>query len=174
MKSVDEKLEALEEDLAAIGNVGDSGSQLVDALSAGDTAKAVNVALEFCEIDDEVAELKGIRDKIKSGETIEAAVAAADAPALTKELVASTMRAVVDHIKKVAELLPNITAVGEEVAEKVKNLPSALSSWSLAEKIGTPEAVSNTGKKAKQVLDTANEAKTKLAALKDSVANLKK
>ncbi len=174
MKSVDEKLEAVEGDLTAIAEVADSGSQLVDALSAGDKAKAVEVALEFCKIDDEVKELKEIQDKVKAGQTIEAAVGAADAAALTKELVKSVMREVADHYEKITGLLSNLAAVGKEIADKLTNFASAAASWSLAEKIGTPEAVRNTGAKAKKILGAANEAKTKLGALKDSIAKIKK
>ncbi len=174
MKSVDEKLETAEGDITAIAEVVDSGSQLIDALSAGDNAKAVEVALEFCKIDDEVKELKEIQGKVKAGESIQAAVAAADGPALTKELVESTLREVADHFEKITGLLSNLAAVGEEIAEKLKNFASAAASWSLAEKIGTPEAVRNTGAKAKKVLGAANEAKAKLAGLKDSIAKLKK
>lgn len=173
MKSVDEKLEAVEGDLTAIAEVADSGSQLIDALSAGDKAKAVEVALEFCKIDDEVKELKEIQAKVKAGQTIKAAVAGADGPALTKELVESVMREVAAHYEKVTELLSNLAAVGEEIAEKLKNFTSAAAGWSLAEKIGTPEAVRNTGAKAKKALSSANEAKTKLEALKESIGKIK-
>ena len=173
MKPVDEKLEAIQEDLDAVANVADSGFQIVDALNAGDQAKAVEVALEFCKIDDETTELKEIQAKVKGGEGIEAAVAAANGPALTKELVASTIREITDHYEKLKELLPNIAEVGKEAAEKATNLPSAAASWSLSEKIGTPEAVRNTGAKAKAVKDSAEEAKTKLEALKKSLEQLK-
>jgi hypothetical protein len=172
MKPVDEKLEAIQGDLDAVANVAGSGSQIVDALDAGDKAKAVEVAMEFCKIDDEVKELNEIQGKVKDGETIEAAVAAADGPALTKELVASTIREITDHYEKLKELLPNIEAVGKEAVEKVKNLPSASASWSFAERIGTPEAAHNTGEKAKAVKDSAEEAKTKLEALKTSIEKI--
>jgi hypothetical protein len=51
-------------------------------------------------------------------------------------------------------------------------MASAAASWSLAEKIGTPEAVRNTGKKAKKVGDGAREAKAKLEALKKSLGQI--
>lgn len=162
LKSVNDKLEAIEADLDAAANVSDTGSQIVDALNAGDNAKAVEVALEFCKIDDEMKELNQIQSKVKGGESLEAAVAVADAPVITKEIVESTMREVTDHYNKVTELFPNIVAVGQEAAEKVTNMPSAAANWSLAEKIGTPEAVRNTGDKAKQAEDSAEEAKAKL------------
>lgn len=173
LKPVNDKLEGIEEGLDAVANVSDSASQIVDALNSGDKAKAIKVALEFCKIDDEVKELKEIQKKVEGGETIDAAIAVADGPALTKEIVESTMREVADHYNKIAELLPNIVAVGKETAEKVANLPSAAANWSLAEKIGTPEAVRNTGKKANQVKDSAEEAKEKLEALKESIGKTK-
>lgn len=173
MKSVDEKLEAIEEDLGAVANVSDSGSQIADALNAGDKPKAVEVALEFCKIDDDVKELQEIKTKVDGGETIETAVAAANGPALTRELVESTIREIKDHYEKLKELLPNIAAVGKEAADKVANLPSAAASWSLAEKIGTPEAVRNTGEKAKAVKESAEEATAKLDALRKSLEQIK-
>ena len=173
MKSVDEKLEAVEEDLNATAEVADSSSQILDALNAGDRPKAVEVALEFCKIDDEVKELKAIQAKVKGGTSIDDAVAAADAPALTKELVESTMREISEHYEKLNELIPNIAAAGEEAAAKLADFPSASAGWSTAEKIGTPEAVRNTGKKAKSVADSAQEAKAKLEALKESAAKIK-
>ena len=173
MKPVDDKLEAIGEDLDAIANVSDSGSQVVDALNAGDKAKAVEVALEFCKIDDDVKELKEIQTKVKGGESMATAVAAANGPALTKELVESTMREVADHYDKITQLIPNIVEVGKEAAQKAADLPSAAASWSMAQKIGTPEAVRNTGKKATEVKDSAEEAKTKLEALKESIGKIK-
>ncbi len=173
MKSVDEKLEGLEESLTAVTEVADSSSQIVEAVNAGNMAKAVEVALEFCKIDDELKELKGIQDKVKGGETMAAAVAAADTPALTKELVTSVMKEVSEHAEKIVELVPTIAAAGKEAGEKLANFASAAASWSLAEKIGTPEAVGNTGKKAKQIKDGAEEAKTKLEALKESIGKIK-
>lgn len=173
LASVNEKLDAIEGDLGGIAEIADSGSQIVDALNAGDKPKAVEAAMEFCKIDDEVKELKDIQAKVKAGETMEAAVAAADGPALTKELVSSVLREVADHYEKVTGLIPNIVAAGEEVAKKVSELPSAAASWSLAEKMGTPEAARNTGKKAKKVKDGAADAKTKLEALKKSLEGLK-
>jgi hypothetical protein len=173
LKSVNEKLEAIEGDLGGIAEVADSGSQIIDALNAGDKAKAVEVTMEFCKIDDEVKELQEIQKKVKAGEKVAVAVAAADGPALTKEIVESVMREVADHYEKVKGLIPNIAAAGEEVARKASDLPSAAASWSLAEKIGTPEAVRNTGKKARKVKDGAADAKTKLEALKKSIEGLK-
>ena len=173
LKAVDEKLEALEEQLGVIANAADSGSRIVDALNAGDTPKAVEVALEFCQIDNEVKELKTIQEKVKKGESIESAVAAAAGPALATELVESTIREVADNCEKIKELGPNIASAGEEVAKKAADLPSALANWSLAEKIGTPEAVNNTVGKAKAVKDGAGEAKTKLEALQKSLKEIK-
>ena len=173
MKPVDEKLEAIQGDLDAVANVADSGSQIVDALKAGDQAKAAEVALEFCKIDEETKELKEIQAKVKGGEGMEAAVAAADGPALTKELAESTIREIKDHCEKLKKLIPNIVEVGKEAVDKATNLPSAAASWSLSEKIGTPEAVRNTGKKAKAVKDSADEAQTKLEALMKSLDQLK-
>ncbi|MHC4200043.1 MAG: hypothetical protein ACYSU0_08640 [Planctomycetota bacterium] len=173
MKPVDEKLEAIQGGLGSVANVADSGSQIVDALKAGDQAKAVEVALEFCKIDDEVKELKEIQAKVKGGESIEKAVAAADGPALTKELVESTIREIKDHCEKLKELIPSIAEVGKEAVDKATNLPTAAASWPLAEKIGTPEAVSNTGKKATAIKEGADEAQTKLEALMKSLEQLK-
>ena len=104
---------------------------------------------------------------------MEAAVSAANGPALTKELVESTIREIKDHCEKLRELIPNIVEVGKDAVEKATNLPSADASWSLSEKIGTPEAVRNTGKKAKAVKDSAEEAQTKLEALMKSLEQLK-
>jgi hypothetical protein len=174
LASVNEKLEVIEGDLGGIGEIADSGSQIIDALNAGDKPTAVKVAMEFCKIDDEVKELQEIQKKVKAGEAMEAAIAAADGPALTKEIVESVMREVADHYEKVTGLIPNIAAAGEEVAKKVSELPSAAASWSLAEKIGTPEAAHNTAKKAKAVKDGAADVKTKLEALKKSLEGLKK
>ncbi len=173
LKSVNEKLDAIEGDLGGIAEIADSGSEIVDALGAGDKPKAVEAAMEFCKIDDEVKELKEIQTKVKAGETMKAAVAAADGPALTKELVSSVMREVADHYEKVKGLVPNIAAAGEEVAKKLSELPSAAASWSMAEKIGTPEAARNTGKKAKAVKDGVTDLKTKLEGLKKSLEGLK-
>ena len=49
-KPVDGKLEEAEANLDAVANVSDHSSQVIDALKAGDTARAVTVVLEFCKI----------------------------------------------------------------------------------------------------------------------------
>lgn len=169
MASVDEKLEALEGDLGAIKDAAGAASTIIDALKAGDNAKAVEAALEFFKSDDELKELKGIKEKVDGGETIQSAIKAANGPALAKELVESTVREIKGSIEKVKELVPNIAAAGKAAAEKAKNMTSEAGSWSFAEKMGTPEAVRNTGDNAKKVADGAEEAKTKLEALTESI-----
>jgi uncharacterized protein YhaN len=172
-KPIDDRLIEIDGAFSSVAQALDSGSQMIDALNSNDLTGAVNVALEFCKIDDEVKELNEIKRKIKEeGITVETAVAAADSPVLIKEIVESTMKETTDHYKKVAELLPNIVALGKEIGEKLKNLKSEAANWSLAEKLGTPAALRNTAKKAKQVKDSAEEVKAKLEALIQSIEQL--
>ena len=91
---------------------------------------------------------------------------------LIKEIVESTMKEVTDHYNKVTELLPNIVALGAEIIEKVRNIRSATANWSWAEKLGTPRALRNMGKRVKQVQNSAEEAKNKLEALKKSIEGI--
>jgi hypothetical protein len=172
LKPVNDKLEGIETDFNAVAKVSDYSSQVIDALNSGDKTKAVNVALEFCKVDDEVKELKEIQRKIEEEETIDAAVAAANGPELIKEIAASTMKEVTDHYKKVTELLPNIVALSEEISERLKNVKSAADNWSLAEKLGTPEAMRNTAEKVKKIQNSAKEAKTKMEVLKKSIEEI--
>ena len=67
----------------------------------------------------------------------------------------------------------DFAAVGEEVAKKLADLPTEAAKWSLAEKIGTPEAVKNTADKAKSVKDVAAEATSKLESLTKSLNEVK-
>lgn len=172
LKPINENLEKIEEDFYAVARVSDYSSQVIDALNSGEKTRAVNVALEFCKIDDETKELKEIQKKIEEGKTIDAAVTAANGPVLIKEIVESTMKEVTDHYNKVTELLPNIVALGTEIIEKVRNIRSAAANWSWAEKLGTPGALRNMGKRVKQVQNSAEEAKNKLEALKKSIEGI--
>ena len=173
LKPVNDKLEGIEDGLGSIAGVADSGSQVVDAMKAGNTAKAVEVVLEFCEIDDELKELKTIKDKIDGGEKLTAAVAAANGPLLTQEILASVTKQVTKSLKNIGDLIPSIVDAVKEIADKLSNLKTAAASWSLAEKVGTPGAVAKTAKRAKKVKESAEEAKPKLEALGKSLAKLK-
>ena len=117
LKPINENLEKIEEDFYAVARVSDFSSQVIDALNSGEKTRAVNVALEFCEIDDETKELKEIQKKIEEGKTIDAAVTAANGPVLIKEIVESTMKEVTDHYKKVTELKPLHLRWQEEIRQ---------------------------------------------------------
>jgi hypothetical protein len=173
LKDVDDKLEEMEGDLDALAEVTDSSSQIVDALKAGDKPRAVRVALEFCTIGDETKELKEIRRRVQEeGKSVDAAVATADGSALVKELVGATRKEITGHYDKVKELVPAAVSLGKKIAEKLSELPAAAASWSFAEKVGTPGAVRKTGKRTKKVQGGAEEAKTKLEQLKDSLEKI--
>jgi ubiquinone/menaquinone biosynthesis C-methylase UbiE len=172
LKPVNRKLEEIEEDFHVVARVSNYSSQVVDALNSDDKSPAVNVALEFCTIDDGAKELKEIQRRIKEEETIDAAVTAANSPVLVKEIVEATMKEVTNHYHKVTELIPNIGALIREIGKKIEMLKEAATDWSLAKRIGTADALRSTGKRVKQVKNSAEEAQMKLQALKKSLEQI--
>ena len=136
-RSIDEKLKKIEEDFNTVNQVSDTCDQIVNALIFNDRTKAVNVALNFCKIDDEVKELQRIRREItENGSTVENALSSAKAKDIVKEIVTSTRKEIKDNSDKITELIPNIASAGNEMNEKFKNLKTATTAWSLKEKLG--------------------------------------
>ena len=163
------KLGKIEDAFESIAKVSNSTSQIIEALKSNNIAKAVEVVLEFCEIDDEIALLKDIKTKTEGGETIEAIIGTIEAPALMNELVRSTKREIIGNFDNIKELMPSIAELMGEITKKIANIQSAAASWSFAEKMGTPTAAQNTLKKAKALKGNVEEAKTNIEKLLDSI-----
>lgn len=70
------------------------------------------------------------------------------------------------------ELLPDIERLLIEISNKLKNIKVEARGWSLAEKIGTLEAIHSTSRKVKKVKKGAEAAKAKLKNLAQSIEEL--
>jgi hypothetical protein len=173
MGPINEKLEGIEESLGSIGEVSEHSATIVEALKAGDKAKAAGVVLEFYEIGDAAEELKGIKEKVGKGEKLAAAVSAADAAKLGPELIDTVKSKLSDTVEAIKSLVPTIVDLGKELADKVANIGSELGKLSFAEKVGTAAALKKSAGKTKDIKDTAEETKGQLEQLKDALANLK-
>ncbi len=160
---LDNKLSEIEEDFRSVEHVSDYSERVISALNAHDNASAVSAALQFFKIDDEAKELKKIQKKIAEGKvSVESATAAANTPFLIREIVFSAKNEISNNYKKINDLLPDIENLGTEISEKLQNIKVEAVGWSLAEKIGTPEAIRNTSRRAKKVKESAEAAKMKL------------
>lgn len=170
VKPLNDKFTELDEDFGSVAQASDSSSQIIDALNKNDLPRAVNVAMEFCKIDDEVEQLKEVKRKIEEDKVmIDTAIAAAESPILIKEIATSTEKEIKEHCNKIAELLPNIESLHELTIEKLKNIKSESANFTFAERLGTPEAVRDTSNKANQMRNSATEAKNKLEILSESI-----
>ena len=139
---VNEKLSASAEEADAVKQDVHECGKIVEAINAGDNDEAVGLVLEYFEIDDEVAEHNDIRSSVESGEVLSAAVSAKDSPALIGEMVRSTRSCLEEAITMTDQLLQTLVETSELAMSKVKELPAVGSGgWSLAERLGTPEAV---------------------------------
>jgi len=172
LKSIDDNLDGIKDGLAASTEVSLLSSQVIEELNEDKLVEATQSVLEFCNIDDEVAELKTIQTKLQQDDTIEAAVAVSVGPKLLKEIISSTKKELTEHADQISKMIPRAMALVEEIVKKTGNFKSDASKWSLGQRIGTFGALQNTTQKSQDILKTAKELKVKLATLRESLAEI--
>ena len=170
---VNDKLSAAAQEADAVEQDAHACGEILDAINADDIEKAVGLALEFFEIDDEVAELNDIRSKVKAGEILPAAVAAKNGPALIQEMVRSIGSHLEEAYGRTERLLQTLVETADLATSKVKELPDAIGGWSLAERLGTPEAVQNTAQKVREAEEQVRELKGELESLVKRVGEIR-
>jgi prophage DNA circulation protein len=172
IQPVNDKLDKIKEDLYAVDVVADYCSNVIDALNNDDKSGAVNATFEFCKIDDDVKVLQEIQEKVRAGENLDAAVSAANSPAVIEEIVASTRKEISDHYNKIAQLVPDIRDFIKEVSDKISNIKNEAAGWSWIEKILTADALRNTLMQINQVQKSAGDALKKMETLPKSLEGI--
>ena len=173
LKPENEQLKKIGSVLNTIARIANSRPQVIAALKAGDEKKAVERALKICKIDEVCARVKDIQRRVEGGDDLKEAVAFLGGPGLVDEMVALVRREIAAGYDRMTQLQMDISVVVEKINRKVANLESAAEDWSLGEKMGTPEAVRGTLKKAEGVQKSARQMEEKLEALLQSVDEMR-
>lgn len=172
MKPIDDKLSSIESGLREVGDVAGCGHQILLASKTGDTALAIDAALRYFEIDDEVKELQDIKKKIEKGQTLETAIAAAPVQALYGEIVKTTTDELTASYNDVTGLLEDITSLSKEIAEKLTKFRFEAASWPIPVKLGTAAALRETFQETKKVNSAASNTRKKIEELKQSILEI--
>lgn len=173
LESLDEKIEKISADFDSLSDLGGLCSNVIEELNKGNIDKATEEVLKFCKINDEVQQLREIKENVKKDRLIAAAISVVDAAALIDEIIESTSKEITACAENVQALFPDIELASSETAKKLTYLKSVSADWTIAEKLGTPAALRMTADKLIELKNSITSLKTEMNTLAEKIAAIK-
>lgn len=172
LQPINERLDELDDDLQIVENNFESAHHIIHALKKGDYKKAMLIAFDYLDTEEDAGIIAQARIKTMDGSSIDDVLTEIETPALTLEIMNDVKRQLTYSYGSIMELMADSLSLDERISERSLRLPLIAEDWSWSERMGTSEALENTAEKVQQVRARAEQAQERVDCLRDTLERL--